>query len=286
MGRSNPVVIFDWFSPVSAAAANQAIQALAGKLQAAAAAGDSNAREWMLDLKEITLGCSRRKDRCRCCSPSTRWPATTSEPGRRAAPVPAGCRGHGGCPVAPEHATASSWVRPVVAGVGKAQLGSARRHRGNPAAARQGRLLSRKRGRSGSDDEEVQVTADRCQRFAADPAQLASGSLIGHGTDLLRHGIRNLLQPGVVIRGNLYVMVEVAIPGGERHREEQPGYHRVALVRHHDDRAYATLLPAGHRIKVTEQYVTAGQELYSGYSSAAVAARSPMPADVHSTASA
>lgn len=32
------------------------IQVLAGKLQAAAAAGDPNAREWMLDLKEITLG--------------------------------------------------------------------------------------------------------------------------------------------------------------------------------------------------------------------------------------
>jgi hypothetical protein len=32
------------------------IQALAGKLQAAAAAGDTNAREWALDLKEITLG--------------------------------------------------------------------------------------------------------------------------------------------------------------------------------------------------------------------------------------
>ena len=32
------------------------IQTLAGKLQTAAAAGDSNAREWMLDLKEITLG--------------------------------------------------------------------------------------------------------------------------------------------------------------------------------------------------------------------------------------
>jgi hypothetical protein len=32
------------------------IQRLAGKLQAAAAAGDPNAREWMLDLKEITLG--------------------------------------------------------------------------------------------------------------------------------------------------------------------------------------------------------------------------------------
>jgi len=32
------------------------IQALAGKLQAAATAGDTNAREWMLDLKEIALG--------------------------------------------------------------------------------------------------------------------------------------------------------------------------------------------------------------------------------------
>jgi hypothetical protein len=32
------------------------IQALADKLQAAATAGDSNAREWMLDLKEIALG--------------------------------------------------------------------------------------------------------------------------------------------------------------------------------------------------------------------------------------
>jgi hypothetical protein len=32
------------------------IQTLAGKLQTAAAAGDANAREWMLDLREITLG--------------------------------------------------------------------------------------------------------------------------------------------------------------------------------------------------------------------------------------
>ena len=32
------------------------IQGLASKLQAAAAAGDPNAREWMLDLREITLG--------------------------------------------------------------------------------------------------------------------------------------------------------------------------------------------------------------------------------------
>jgi len=32
------------------------IQTLAGKLQTASAAGDQNAREWLLDLKEITLG--------------------------------------------------------------------------------------------------------------------------------------------------------------------------------------------------------------------------------------
>ena len=64
-----------------------------------------------------------------------------------------------------------------------------------------------------SDNEEVEVTADRCQRSGADPAQLASSSLIGHGTDLLRHGIRNLLQPGAVVGRNLYVMVEAAIPG-------------------------------------------------------------------------
>ena len=32
------------------------LQTLAGKLQTAAAAGDTNDREWMLDLKEIALG--------------------------------------------------------------------------------------------------------------------------------------------------------------------------------------------------------------------------------------
>jgi hypothetical protein len=57
-------------------------------------------------------------------------------------------------------------------------------------------------------------------------------------------------------------------------------------VRHHDDRADTALLPASHRIKITEQHVTAGQELYSGYSSAAVMARSPSPANVHSAVSA
>ncbi len=39
-----------------AAQTAQLIQALAGKLQAASTAGDPNAREWLLDLKEITIG--------------------------------------------------------------------------------------------------------------------------------------------------------------------------------------------------------------------------------------
>src|SRR5450631_2632419 len=58
------------------------------------------------------------------------------------------------------------------------------------------------------------------------------------------------------------------------------------MVRHHHDRASAALLSASDRIKVAEQYVTAGHELYSGYSSAAVVARPSRLADVQATASA
>jgi len=132
----------------------------------------------------------------------------------------------------------------------------------------------------------MQVTADRCQRFAADLAELTPGPLVGHASDLLGHGIGNLFQPGMVIRGNLNVMVKAAIPAGERHREEEAGDHRVAVVRHHDDRTYAALLPAGNGVQIAEQYVATGQELYSGYSSAAVTAKSGMSADIHSAASA
>ena len=41
---------------------SQSIQTLAGKLQAAATAGDANAREWLLDLKEITLGVQQEQN--------------------------------------------------------------------------------------------------------------------------------------------------------------------------------------------------------------------------------
>jgi hypothetical protein len=40
----------------------QLIQTLAGKLQAASTAGDPNAREWLLDLKEITLGVQQEQN--------------------------------------------------------------------------------------------------------------------------------------------------------------------------------------------------------------------------------
>jgi hypothetical protein len=71
-----------------------------------------------------------------------------------------------------------------------------------------------------SDDEQVQVPAYRGQRVGADAAQLTSGSLTGHGADLLGHGERDLPQPGVIIGGHADVMVKSAITGGKRHREE------------------------------------------------------------------
>ncbi len=40
----------------------QALTALVQKLQAAVQAGDQNAREWMLDLKEIALGVKQEQD--------------------------------------------------------------------------------------------------------------------------------------------------------------------------------------------------------------------------------
>lgn len=81
-----------------------------------------------------------------------------------------------------------------------------------------------------SDDEQVQVPAYGRQRLGADTAQLTSGSLIGHGTDLLGHGERDLPQPGVLICGNPYVMVKSAIAAGQRDREEQSGDHGVPAV--------------------------------------------------------
>jgi hypothetical protein len=40
-----------------------------------------------------------------------------------------------------------------------------------------------------SDNEQVQVAADGGERLVADPAQVAAGSQIGDGADLLRHGV-------------------------------------------------------------------------------------------------
>ena len=53
----NPETVDSEFAKLQQEAeqAGEAVQAFAGKLQAAASGGDSNAREWLLDLKSIGL---------------------------------------------------------------------------------------------------------------------------------------------------------------------------------------------------------------------------------------
>lgn len=139
---------------------------------------------------------------------------------------------------------------------------------------------------AGSDQKEMKVTTDRGQRLIADRAQLAAGPLIGYGANLLSHCVRRPVQSGPIIGRNADVMLKASIPAGKRHSKKQPGDHCIPLMRYDDERSYPALLPARHRVQIAEQYVTAVQELYSGYSSAAVAARSPRSAEVHSAASA
>jgi len=132
----------------------------------------------------------------------------------------------------------------------------------------------------------MQVTADRGQSLIADRAQPTAGPPIGYGANLLSHRVRRPVQAGPVIGRNADVMLKTPISAGKRHSKNQPGDHRIPLVRYDDDRSYPALLPPGDRVQIAEQYVAAVQELYSGYSSAALAARLPMSAEVHSAASA
>jgi hypothetical protein len=132
----------------------------------------------------------------------------------------------------------------------------------------------------------MQIAADHGQRFIANFAQLATGSLIGHRANLLRHRVRNPIQSGLLIGRNADVVLEPPVPAGERYGQEQPGYHRVPAMGHYDNRPYPALLPSGYRVQVAEQNVAADQELYSGYSSAALAASPLGSAEVHSAASA
>ena len=52
----------------------QAIAALAQKMQAAASEGDQQAREWLLDLKEITLAIRDEQRQGSRCHPDRSWP--------------------------------------------------------------------------------------------------------------------------------------------------------------------------------------------------------------------
>jgi hypothetical protein len=137
-----------------------------------------------------------------------------------------------------------------------------------------------------SDDEQVQIPAYGRQRLGADAAQLTSGSLIGHGTDLLGHGERDLPQPGVLIRGNPYVMVKSAIAGGERHREEQSG---ITEYRWCDTTRTGRMPPCSRPATGLRSYSRTSPLVKSctpGIPRRRVAARSPSPADVHPAISA
>jgi hypothetical protein len=54
----------------------------------------------------------------------------------------------------------------------------------------------------------VQVSADCGHGIVADPAQWPADPITGHGTHLLGHGVRDLLQAGAIISGDLDVVLE------------------------------------------------------------------------------
>jgi hypothetical protein len=73
------------------------------------------------------------------------------------------------------------------------------------------------------------------------------------------------------------VVAQATVGAGEGHGQEQAGDDRVALVGYDDDGAPPALLTASCGVQIREQDVARVQAmppLYSGYSSAAVSARS------------
>ena len=110
-----------------------------------------------------------------------------------------------------------------------------------------------------------------------DGAELALDAVVGQGPDLLCHCIRDASQPGVFIRRHRHVVAQAPGGAGEGHGQEQAGDNRVALVGYDDNGAPPALLTASGGVQIREQDVARVQAtppLYSGYSSAAVAARS------------
>ena len=85
----------------------------------------------------------------------------------------------------------------------------------------------------GSDDEQVHIPADRGHGTVANPAELSSCPLVGHGSHLLGHGVRDLLQPGALVGRDLDMVLQTAIPGSERDRDEEPRHGSIARMRYH-----------------------------------------------------
>src|ERR1700722_16511343 len=146
--------------------------------------------------------------------------------------------------------------------------------------------LTEARRRRRSEDEEVQVSADCDHRIVADPAQLPAGSITGHGPHRLGHSVRDLFQAGAIIGGDLDMVLKSAISACQRDGDKESWHCRVARMGNHHDRTYAALLASCDWVQVADQHVAAGHELYSGYSSAALEARPPRSAPVHSAVSA
>ena len=128
-----------------------------------------------------------------------------------------------------------------------------------------------------SADEEVEIATDLSHAGFVDCAELSLNAVVGQGSDLLSHGIRSPGQPGGLVRRHRHVVAQATVGAGEGHGQEQAGDDRVALVGHDDDGAPPALLTTSGGVQIREQDVARVQAtppLYSGYSSAAVSARS------------
>ena len=110
-----------------------------------------------------------------------------------------------------------------------------------------------------------------------DGAELTLDAVVGEGPDLLGHCVRGAGQPSGFVRRNRHVVAQATVGAGKGHGQEQAGDDRVALVGYDDDGAPPSLLTASGGVQIREQDVAGVQvapPLYSGYSSAAVSARS------------
>ena len=140
-----------------------------------------------------------------------------------------------------------------------------------------------------SADEEVEVATDLVHASLVNGAELAFDAVVGQGPDLLGHCIRDAGQPGGFVRRHRHVVAQATVGAREGDGQEQAGDDRVTLVGYDDDGTPPALLTASSGVQIGEQDVARVQAtppLYSGYSSAAVSARSWRSRRLNASASA